>query len=279
MVASPVSAGDITLSYSASDVHIGVFYAFARSGGTLVNQLLGSHPDALVLSEVNPAASYKPVSEQAQHWLDLIQDSDMGGFMSQPYAAQVARLHELSRRRGKRLIVRDWVTVNYLPGTAGPLVRASGVLEQPLYLQREGLLTQGFVVCRRGVDVYESIKTNFEQFTQLELLEFAHAYLRFAQAIADLPRVHLEDLQANPSAVLPLINTMAGLSNEYCEVQLAKFSTFDRCTGDNTLSRHRTVGATPSLHIVPMSKQRLRVNTLGLAGDMLQQADGFLGYE
>ena len=94
---------------------VAVFISFARSGGTLVNKLLGVHPDCLVLSEVNPAASYKPVARQAFEWLGLVTEQETEAFGRLGYSAQLAELSRRAAQGHKRLVVRDWVTVNFLP--------------------------------------------------------------------------------------------------------------------------------------------------------------------
>src|SRR5437763_195444 len=106
-----------------------VVYSFARSGGTLANQLLGVHPDCLVLSEVNPAASVKSVAAQAADWLGLA--AAPKELSALPYREQVRTLAQRALVAGKRLVIRDWVTVNFLPGTSAQTV-PSGELEQAL---------------------------------------------------------------------------------------------------------------------------------------------------
>ncbi len=57
-----------------------VMIAFARSGGTVLNQCLGSLPDVVIMSEVNPlgggwgergANSLTTIKDQAKHWYHL----------------------------------------------------------------------------------------------------------------------------------------------------------------------------------------------------------------
>ena len=63
-----------------------VMICFARSGGTILNQCLGSLPGVVIMSEVNPlgggkgkgAESYRTIKSQAKNWygIDLISDED-----------------------------------------------------------------------------------------------------------------------------------------------------------------------------------------------------------
>lgn len=213
-----------------------VLYSFARSGGTLVNQLLGVHPDCLVLSEVNPAASYKPVAEQAVEWLGLVALDEAPGFARRPYREQLAELHRRAAERGKRLVVRDWVTVNFLPGTAGSAAAPSGELEQALYLERAGLEPLAVVVTRAAEAVYRSIRRSFAHLRELDRDAFAIAYLAYAKRVAHLPRVSLEALRQRPPEAVARLLEMLQLRPVDPRSLLDRFADFTRCTGNNSLA-------------------------------------------
>jgi hypothetical protein len=191
---------------------IPVVYSFARSGGTLLNQLLGVHPECLVLSEVNPAASYKSVAEQATDWLNLVAAIDVPAFKTLPYDQQITTVYERSVVKGKTLIIRDWPTVNFLPNCAGERIKPSHELEQELYLRHGGFEPIPLVVARRGAAVYESIKRSFSHLNHLELDIFAECYVEYARAVANFPKIHLENLRADPLSVLSTVLTEFNLS-------------------------------------------------------------------
>ena len=214
---------------------IPVLYSFARSGGTLVNQLLGVHPQCLVLSEVNPAASYKPVVEQATEWLGLVERAEAGTFAELPYDRQIAELSARAAKAGKRLVVRDWVTVNYLPGTAGEETVPSGHLEQQLYLEHAGFSAAPVVVTRKGGAVYRSIKGHFEHLGDLGPEAFGKAYLEYARAVAPHPKVKLETLRAKPADTVPEVLRAFGLDDSQSDAVLENFHAFRKCTGNTTL--------------------------------------------
>jgi hypothetical protein len=214
---------------------IPVLYSFARSGGTLVNQLLGVHPQCLVLSEVNPAASYKPVAEQAVEWLGLVEPAEAAAFAALPYARQIASLHERAAGKGKRLVVRDWVTVNFLPGVALADTEPSRQLEQEMYLERAGLEPVPLVVSRRSMAVYRSITHRFAHLGKLDMEAFAVSYLEYARRVAGFARVQLEALRSRPAAALGEILASLGLDDHDRESLLASFHEFRRCTGNTTL--------------------------------------------
>src|SRR5882724_3071086 len=91
-----------------------IVYSFGRSGSTLLNQCLGCHSDNAILSEVNPARSFVPVTWQASHWLKLLPIQDDAEIDGIPYDEQIAYLARVSEQAGRRLIVRDWTAVNFL---------------------------------------------------------------------------------------------------------------------------------------------------------------------
>jgi hypothetical protein len=250
---------------------IPVVFSFARSGGTLVNQLLGVHPDCLVLSEVNPAASLRPLLEQAVDWLRLVESSEMAALEAKPYGQRIASLHERARARGRTLVVRDWPTVNFVSGCTPDPIAPSGLLEQPVYLRRGGLEVRPLVITRRAGAVMRSARRHFPRMpTENEL---AQAYVHYARAVAPLPRVHLEDLRARPEAMVRRIVETLGLPPADPVMLLRDFHRFDKCTGNNTLaepaesSRASTV-LPPEPEVGPAAVH-----------PALAEADALLGYE
>lgn len=251
-----------------------VVLCFGRSGGTLVNQLLGTHPDCLVLSEVNPAASFKPIAEQAVEWLQLIAANGASGFELLPYVDQIRTLERLAAERGKRLLVRDWTSVNFIQ--CSPYAYPSRRLEQVVYLA-DRLAIAPLAVVRRAADVYLSWRANFPQF-DIGVDAFADVYLDYAAAVRDYPIVRLEELQANPARELLRIFEAFGLSEAPLEHVLGHFHEFDRCTGNNTLAAAR--GAQSSEILPPLARARDATEVGGAEiAARFAQADKWLGYD
>ena len=249
---------------------IPILYSFARSGGTLVNQLLGTHPRCLVLSEVNPAASYKPVAEQAVEWLQLAAADERDSLSAMPYRRQIGLLRERAAERDRVLVVRDWVTVNFLEGTA-QYVAASGALEQALYLEREGLRPLPLVVTRRAEAVYASVTKNFANMSGLARDAFAKAYLAYARAVAPHPRLHMESLRAAPEAGVKKLLEHFGLDTAATAAVVRDFHQFTRCTGNTTLQGRG--GSAMAERVLPPEPE-------GASSDaLLAEADRLLGYD
>ena len=249
---------------------IPVLYSFARSGGTLANQLLGTHPQCLVLSEVNPAGSFKPVAEQAIEWLELATPGEASRLSAMPYRKQLAELRERAAARGRTLVVRDWVTANFLPGTA-PRVIPSGTLEQSMYLERAGLEPIALVVSRRAAAVYRSIVTNFSHLGELTVEAFGDAYLAYARAVAHLPRLHMESLRAAPEAGVRKLLESFGLDTSPVSDVLRDFHEFRKCTGNNTLEGR---GGSADARSIIAPETAPAITHAALA-----EADALLGYD
>lgn len=257
-------------------MHIPVVFSFARSGGTLVNQLLGVHPDCLILSEVNPAASVVPVARQASDWLKLIEAAEVDQFHAFPYAQQVALLNERAKLKGKALIIRDWVTANYLAGAGDGAIVPSAILEQPIYLARAGYSLRPLVITRNAQSVYQSIRRTFSHLSDLPVDIFGAAYLAYARAVSTFPRVSLEALQTSPRETMVQILHKLELSTDFMDMQLETFADFCMCTGNNTLAMP---SATTHLRqIVPIRSDAL-VSNVPLNTEAFAEADHLMGYE
>jgi hypothetical protein len=257
-------------------MHIPILFSFARSGGTLVNQLLGTHPDCLILSEVNPAASVVAVAAQASDWMALIGPGEIEQFEALSYSQQVARLDELARSKNKMLVVRDWVTVNYLLGAGGHEIVPSGILEQSFYLTHAGYSLRPLVVTRKAAAVYQSLRQNFPQLAGLSAEDFASSYLAYAHAVSTFPRVSLEALQTAPRETLLRILQTLALSTGHVDNQLETFANFQRCTGNNTLGK--PAATTHSRRIVPVSCKPA-AGTDFAEIPAFAEADRLMGYE
>ncbi|MFA6110772.1 MAG: hypothetical protein WDA75_18590 [Candidatus Latescibacterota bacterium] len=252
-----------------------VLFSFARSGGTLLNQLLGAHPDCWVLSETNPAGSVVPLARQAAEWLGAIEPGERAAFDELSYHEQIARLDALARDRGKTLVIRDWVTVNFLAGASGAAIVPSKVLEQEVYLSRGGYHLTPLVLTRSGAAVYASIRRSFSHLADLSEDRFATAYLEYARAVAAFPRVALEDLRRQSRATLTRALSILDISLDHIDHQLSSFAEFQRCTGNNTLA----IASATSLarRVLPPGEEAAGTGFLN-EGAAMAEADALLGY-
>lgn len=253
---------------------IPVMYAFARSGGTLINQILGASPQCLVLSEINPAGSVISIETQASEWLDLLRPEEVKWFKKLTYVEKISFLSEKAKKAKKVLVIRDWPTLNFLPGIFQYPIDPSELLEQQLYLESHGFLIQSFVICRRSDRVFESIQKNFQHLKELKIEIFSDAYLNYAKSASFSPVFQLEKLCQNPKQVIAKILSTIQL-NEDVGYLLSNFYKFQKCTGNNSLG-------VPSLS--SQAKDIFIDIGNGLPGnvfrtDKMKEADKLFGYE
>ena len=82
-------------------IQLPVLICYSRSGGTLMNRILGSLENVIVLSEVNPWGSFKPMLEQAQEWFCLINSEEKRNLEGKTFAEQVGELQKRATEKGK----------------------------------------------------------------------------------------------------------------------------------------------------------------------------------
>lgn len=257
---------------------IPVLFSFGRSGGTLLNQLLGTHPDCYILSEVNPAASFVPIAEQAEKWLHLVEASHIDEFLALPYAKKIECLDDRAKTGGKRLFVRDFTSVNFVARCV-PHVYPSGVLEQEFYLRQAGFEIIPFVIARRGYDVYSSWKSSFEQFRTMTANSFADSYSRYAAAVRKYPVLHLEQLQADPESAVALVLKRFGLDEKWQSHMLKNFHSFTKCSGNNTLTKPSRSAKAKTILQIPRDRHAADLINDAAASAELAKADEWLGYD
>lgn len=190
--------------------NVTVMLCFTRSGGTVLNQCLGSLPDVVIMSEVNPLGggwgkegkdSLTTVKAQAKGWYDIDLDSDENDFAD--------CVVELSQKC-KHLILRDWTFVNFFPNMGMVLIDDRIELEAVnsfLILDelKDKCDVKPFAFVRDCIDVYLSRKG--------KLYLFAESYLRYAQELLNLgiPIYKYEDFCLEPERILKDICLYAGL--------------------------------------------------------------------
>lgn len=251
---------------------IGAFHCFARSGGTLVNRLLGATPGVVVLSEVNPRGSVRDPVEQAIEWLRLATPEEADELGRLPFGELIAELARRAAARNASLVVRDFPTPNFLPGAHGT-APATGQLELAAAL---GAVTARAVVARRAAAVYTSIVESIPHLAALPLDEFAVAYLDYALAVAGVPFIRYEELVADPGPTLQRLCELLGCP--FDPVALDTFSNFGDCTGDvNPVmkSRGASLGAITAL---PERDDDPRYRAAS-AHPLCRAADDVFGYE
>lgn len=257
-------------------IKIPILYIFARSGGTLVNRCLGSISDNIILSEINPYCSVVPMEEQAKTWFSLVSPEEYQLLLGQSFINKLKFIIDKANSLGKKLVVRDWTTANFLTNVRGDrMLSPSGVLEQEVYLFHHGFKACPVVISRRSADVYESLKRTFEQCRLLSIDEFSLAYLEYARAVYQYPIFHYEDLCQNPYSVIRQICSV--LEINYDSSFSDHFWQFTKCTGDNNLNQPSR-GLKESKIVALKSNTNSKCYVAAMQNELCRQADRLLRY-
>ena len=198
-----------------------------------MNRILGSLENVIVLSEVNPWGSFKPMLEQAQEWFRLINAEEKRGLEGRAFAEQIGELHKRAAEKGKTIIIRDWSTANFMKG----LVRdrkPSYQLETMIELGRSFSL-KPLVLMRDPYSTWKSNSDNFGKYFDLSPESFFREYGRYLASIQSMPRIMLEEFTSFPRDHIRWICEYWNLPyNDEC---LTNFYQVVHCTGDNTLAK------------------------------------------
>ncbi|MEM6335021.1 MAG: hypothetical protein AAF752_00540 [Bacteroidota bacterium] len=117
------------------------------------------------------------------------------------FAETVEQVYQEADRRGRVLIVRDWVLADFDFRGALPFPSAFSGLKE-----LSGLRARPFALVRDGIDVWLSLG-------EVDLERFGPAYLAYVEALLalDLPLFRYEDLCASPDDVLDGIASLLDL--------------------------------------------------------------------
>jgi len=150
-----------------------VIINYARSGGTLLNRCLATHPDLMVFSEVNPLAEDRPkhnLTNQAKEWYDI-------NLKSESFKEKILELVELCEDRGKTLVLRDWSFFDFKRKDRPIEEKSFSILEN----LPKNINVKTFAFVRDAIDV--GIARNY--YGKVNISDFSKAYLSFTKAVYD----------------------------------------------------------------------------------------------
>lgn len=184
-----------------------VILNFARSGGTILAQLLNTFNDAWILSEINPQAGVasandavvKPelaIAQQAANWYGV--QINKGGFLE-----SIEDLANTAESQGKILVIRDWSYQNFRK-TKQNNYQPSYRLEL-LEVLRNKFDLRIFAFVRDGIDVFLSVGGDIQQ--------FGRDYSAYAQSLIaeDVEILKYEELVSMPLAFESKISQLTGI--------------------------------------------------------------------
>jgi hypothetical protein len=201
-----------------------VMICFARSGGTVLNRCLGSLPDVVMMSEVNPLGgglgaggnknSFTTVAEQAKHWYQI-------ELKSKNFTENILELEEICEKNGKQLVLRDWSFVNFAPYKHNDFNPPNRLITLETLESKCNLIPFAFI--RDAIDAGLS--------RDVALRQFSIPYLRYVKSIIEknIRIFKYEDFCHNPEKAIRDICAYTGL--KYSE-SYTEFFLFDTVNGD-----------------------------------------------
>ena len=184
---------------------VSVYYCFPRSGGTLLNQCLLCHPHNMVLSEINPAGSVHSPLEQASQWFGMPAPREQSQLGDSAYIDAIKRIGDFAGSTQRKLVIRDWTGINFLPHLTPWNGAASEQVEQRLYLRRAGFELRECLFLRRSEATYRSLVRSIPECAKLSASEFARIYRAYLAQTHDMTRFNLEAFSQSPAAQLARI--------------------------------------------------------------------------
>ena len=197
---------------------------FARSGGTILNKCLGSLPNVVMLSEVNPVGggwgkeglnSFTTVKAQAKNWYQIDLNSD-------DFVESILELEQKCEDSGKHLVIRDWSFVNFEMHEYNNCNPANRFLTLEELEGKCNVIPFAFI--RDSIDVWISRGTPKTE-------EFFDSYLSYVKEILDkdIQIFRYEDFCRNSELTIKNICSYTGLkySDSY-----QNYASFENVNGD-----------------------------------------------
>jgi len=252
---------------------IGLMICNARSGGTILNQCLGSMKDVIMLSEVNPLGggwgkklekSYTTPYEQAKYWYGI-------ELSNQNYLESILELEEFCKNNDKHLIIRDWSFINFSS------VPYYNVYSPPMKFLNLDMLSKytkvkTFAFVRDAIDVWISRgKPNIDQFGK-EYFCFVSQFLKH-----NIPFFKYENFCKKSDSELEKI--CDSIKVPFDPSFIKKYNTFSNINGDIQLKKVSR-GKENGNIIAPLKRKHLPLSEIiKLAGNQnLIDANKFLNY-
>ncbi|MBC6443976.1 MAG: hypothetical protein GDA50_00880 [Alphaproteobacteria bacterium GM202ARS2] len=270
---------------------ITLFYAYARSGGTLLNRILAAMPDNVVLSEVYDSLpdseeplAYKGIGatmpgvqsgqgsvwHQALYWYNI-------RLKHKDYLSALLELADICERSGRHLIVREWCAGHYLGWNhRSRHPRRNYNLFAFRKLPQEK--TRAFALVRHGADTFKSLESQQLRWDDWSA-DYATRYLAYARDIHKahqkglMPLYDYAELCAQPDAFVEKL--CSDMALPFDKTALSRFSYIITACGD-VAHRGRHADSTTIRPLVRRVFPSLKHENLYRTNSDLQEADRLL---
>lgn len=249
-----------------------VMICFARSGGTILNQCLGSLPNTMIISEVSPLAGnwrkgnifVGTIKEQAKHWYDI--DLKSNGFVE-----SALELAEICERTGRWLVIRDWTFGGYFPSKNKPDSPPDKLLTLEALDGKCKVCPFCFV--RDSIDIWMSLTRRMD----IEMETFFAQYLKYIQDIKvrNITVFKYEDFVRRPEETIRQICQYAGL--EFSD-SWKNYMSYGKVIGDTVFDPHSRGRKAGTIRVIPRRRlAKKRIIDLNRCKEMIR-ANELLGY-
>ena len=246
---------------------------FPRSGGTVLNQCLGSLPDVIILSEVNPLGggtdgseeSLNTIKAQSKQWYGIDLKSNENNFVKSTI--------ELERLIGSnsKLIIRDWTYINYFPDVKNNFEPPKQLLSYEVLKDETNVIP--FALIRDTIDVWISCKLRWN----FDISYFAEAYLEYIVNILNnnLKIFKYEEFTKAPTEVMKKICRYTELKYDQIYKEYYKFKNIN---GD--IQFGKTSRGIRIRKIRPLPRRRISVDEIKAINNNknIIEANKLLGY-
>ncbi|MFI4897429.1 MAG: hypothetical protein ACIARR_06355 [Phycisphaerales bacterium JB059] len=254
---------------------IGVLRHLARSGGTKLTRCLGCMDKVVVLSEVHPAAlrHTNPVW-QAHEWFGLISPAERAAFErpGASFVEFVTLAEARARRKGKRLVLRDWAHIDYIGVPYASPTNRPTLIETlaPSFRVHAG------VTVRHPLDQWLSLNTLDVIRGRLSPEAYLAGVRAFTEQIADGPFIRFEDFTRQPMIEARSLCDRLGVS--FDPAFLTRWHAYEKVTGDRKEHASRGSGRK---QIKPMERRAVEPALLESfrASEDYREICDRLGYE
>lgn len=185
---------------------IAVFYALARSGGTLVSRCIASIPGLALLSEVHPDSVNSSPVKQANCWYDLEVDLEKKAYYrnEDKYLEAIIKIYQACDARGLSLVIRDWPHTDFTYD-----FRNQAFLSLKFELTQRKILSQYFelnecVLFRDPLDSYLSLK-RLHRHKKIKIENYLFGAKKFLQKAKKTKIIKYNDFCHQPYHVMPQI--------------------------------------------------------------------------
>ncbi len=217
-----------------------VMLCYPRSGGTLLNRVLSSLENTIVLSEVSPTSICQnktpTIFDQARDWYNI-------PIIQGTFESELEQIYNWTTKNDYQLIIRDWsfgsfVKTKYNNNTASFKLDTLSYISNTYPCSRFGFV-------RNAIDVWLSMYNSPHTFRDRD---FA-GMLKFALALhkESIPLFKYEEFCQNPIKTLSSIGKSTGIriSDTVHPMSLLKFHTVngdtDPLRGSRALSKDKPV--------------------------------------